>query len=178
MIRAAIVTVSDRAARGEREDRTGPELRRLLEAHRMEVVESVVVPDEPAPLESTLSRLGQSVDLLLTTGGTGVAPRDITPDVTRSLLSRELPGFGEAMRRAGAEATPRAILSRATAGVLGRALVVNLPGSPSGAVECLSAVLPVIPHAIHLVAGTVEDCRDDAGGPQPRVPGSSGKAST
>ncbi|MBI1852240.1 MAG: MogA/MoaB family molybdenum cofactor biosynthesis protein [Planctomycetes bacterium] len=163
-MRAAVVTVSDRSARGEREDRTGPELRRILAAAGIEVVESVVVSDDVLPLTDALRRLGDAVDVVLTTGGTGIGPRDVTPDVTRKLLVKELPGFGEAMRRASLTSTPRAILSRATAGVIGRALVVNLPGSPGGAVECLGAVLPAIPHAVHLIAGAVADCRDDTAG--------------
>jgi molybdopterin adenylyltransferase len=161
MIRAAIVTVSDRSARGERADASGPALRRLLDGAGIEVVESAIVPDEEKEIAAILERLGRSVDLVLTTGGTGIGPRDRTPDVTRKLLSKELPGFGEAMRRASAASTPRAMLSRATAGVLGRALVVNLPGSPAGAAECLGAVLPAISHAVHLIAGSVADCRDD-----------------
>ncbi len=165
MIRAAIVTVSDRSARGERTDEAGPALERVLLKAGFEVNERVVVPDELEPLRSALRRLSTEVDVVLTTGGTGIGLRDITPDVTRSLLARELPGFGEAMRRASAASTPRAILSRATAGVCGRALVVNLPGSPAGAVECLEVVLPAIPHAVRLLSGEVRDCRDDPAAP-------------
>jgi molybdopterin adenylyltransferase len=160
-MRAAIVTVSDRSARGEREDRSGPELRRALAEAGIDVVETAIVPDEAAALEAALRRLAARADLVLTTGGTGIGPRDLTPDVTRSIVTRELPGFGEAMRRASLASTPTAILSRATAGVLGQALVVNLPGSPAGAVECLRAVLPAVPHAVRLVAGAVRDCGDD-----------------
>lgn len=166
LLRVAVLTVSDRSFRGEREDRGGPAVadaaRRLLGA---EVVETRVVPDEKDDVAWNLARLADAehVDLVLTTGGTGIAPRDVTPEATRSVLTFELPGLGEAMRAAGRAALPSAMLSRQVAGVRARTLVVNLPGSPRGAVECLEAIAAAIPHAVAVLRGDSPDTHPSSG---------------
>lgn len=159
-LRVAILTISDRSYRGEREDRGGPAVaeaaRRLLGA---EIAESCLVPDEKDDISWNLTRLADNVgaDLVLTTGGTGLSPRDVTPEATRSVLSFEVPGLAEAMRAAARGALPSAMLSRQVAGVRGKTLVVNLPGSPRGAVECLESVAPAIPHAVAQLRGESPD---------------------
>lgn len=155
-LRVAVLTVSDRSARGEREDRGGPAVaeaaRRLLGA---EVVEAQVVPDEKDDIVWHLTRFADNVlaDLVLTTGGTGISERDVTPEATRSVISLELPGLAEAMRAASRAALPSAMLSRQVAGIRGKTLVVNLPGSPRGAVECLEAIAAALPHAVAMLRG-------------------------
>ncbi|MFA5180382.1 MAG: MogA/MoaB family molybdenum cofactor biosynthesis protein [Syntrophales bacterium] len=160
MIRAAVITVSDKGSRGEREDLSGPEAVRLLEAQSIEVACTLVVPDEPdriiAALIDCSDRLG--LDLIITTGGTGVTPRDVTPDATREVLEKEIPGMAEAMRQASMAKTPHAMISRALAGLRGRTLIINLPGSPKGVRENLAVVLPAIPHAIEKIQGSDADC--------------------
>lgn len=152
--RAAILTVSDRSAAGERADASGPLLARLLEAAGWEVPERRVVPDERPAIEDALVALtAGSVALVLTTGGTGLAPRDVTPDATRAVADREVPGIAEAIRAAGLGQTPHAMLSRAVAAVRGRTLIVNLPGSPRGAESAFGVLAPVLDHAVRLVAG-------------------------
>jgi len=159
--RAGLVIASDRAARGERRDETEAALRARLAAEPFELEPAVVVTDDEAVVAAAIRKLAERCALVLTSGGTGIGPRDRTVDATRRVLDRELPGFGEAMRAAGRGRLSTAILSRATAGTCGAALVVNLPGSPDGAVECLTAVLPAVPHALRLLAGSVRDCRED-----------------
>lgn len=165
-LRVAVLTVSDRSFRGEREDRSGPAVadavRRLLGA---EVVSVEVVPDERDVIAWNLTRLADyvPVDLVLTTGGTGISPRDVTPEATRSVISAELPGLPEAMRAASRAALPAAMLSRQVAGVRGKTLVVNLPGSPRGAVECLEAVAAALPHAAALLRGEAPDAHPAPG---------------
>ncbi len=117
------------------------------------------VADERAEIAARLRELAASHDLVVTTGGTGLSPRDVTPEATRDVIDREAPGFAEEMRRRSVEKTPRAILSRAVAGTIGRCLVLNLPGSPTGAVECLGYVLPTLPHAVKVLGGGVRDCK-------------------
>lgn len=164
--RAAIVVVSDRAARGERADRTAPLLREDLAAAGYEVAAVEVVEDEVGAIEAAIRRnVGGEPTLVVTTGGTGPAPRDVTPEATRRVVERELPGFGERMRAVSIEETPFAVLSRQTAGVAGRSLVVNLPGSPRGARTCLAAVLPACAHALAVLAGESIDCDPQSGAP-------------
>ena len=157
-MRAAVVTVSDRSSRGERADAGGPAVAAALRDLGFEVGDPVVVPDDRAQIANRLRELATSHDLIVTTGGTGLAPRDVTPEATRDVIDREAPGFGEEMRRRSAERFPRAILTRSTAGTSGRCLVVNVPGSPKGAVECLGFVAGPLVHAIELLRGAAGDC--------------------
>ncbi len=162
-MRVSILTVSDRSSRGERPDAAGPALRRAVLGAGHAVVATAVVPDERADIAAAIRHLGSLSDLVLTTGGTGLSPRDVTPEATGDLLEREIPGIAEEMRRRSLAATPRALLSRAVAGVLpGGTLVVNLPGSPAGAVECFGHVAGVLPHASAVARGGVGDCGSDA----------------
>jgi molybdenum cofactor synthesis domain-containing protein len=156
MIRAGILTVSDRSYRGEYEDRSGPALRELAVKELGATVErEAVVPDERAIVAATLLQWSDDdgLDLVLTTGGTGFAPRDVTPEATRDVIERDAPGLAEAMRAASLRVTPHAMLSRAVAGIRGRTLIVNLPGSPRAARENLQTILPALPHAVELLQG-------------------------
>ncbi len=155
MVRVAVLIISDRCARGEMEDATGPALLEALAGRGAEVAEAGVVPDEQALIGSALVRLSDDVgvDVVFTGGGTGLGPRDVTPEATKAVVDRQAPGLAEAMRLASMAKTPNAILSRAVAGVRGRTLIINLPGSPRGAVECLEVVWPVIGHALEMIAG-------------------------
>jgi molybdopterin adenylyltransferase len=148
-----VITVSDRVSRGEAEDGSGPAVGERLRLAGFDVEPIQVVPDEPADIEAALRGAGARAQLVLTTGGTGISPRDHTPEVTTSMCDYLVPGMAEEMRRHGREKTPTAVLSRGVVGVLGRALVVNLPGSQVGAIENLEALLPVIPHALDQLAG-------------------------
>ncbi|MGH3442740.1 MAG: MogA/MoaB family molybdenum cofactor biosynthesis protein [Nitriliruptorales bacterium] len=150
---AAVLTVSDGVAAGEREDRSGEALVDLLYNAGFEVVERAAVPDERAEIGAVLLELARAARLVVTTGGTGLAARDVTPEATRDVVEREIPGLAEAMRAAGRGGTPLADLSRGVVGHVGAVLVVNVPGSPKGAVESLEAVLPAIPHALEILAG-------------------------
>jgi molybdenum cofactor synthesis domain-containing protein len=149
---AVVVTVSDSVTRGEREDGSGPAVSELLSGSGF-VVSSRVVADERPEIEDVLREESSRVSLIVTTGGTGFAARDVTPEATRAVIEREAPGLAEAMRAAGRIATPFADLSRGVAGTIGSALVINLPGSPRGAVESLQAVLEILPHALEHLGG-------------------------
>ena len=153
-IRFGILTLSDRSARGERTDVSGPALADLIRAENWTVVEQVILPDDESAIRAALIAWADSgrFDVILTTGGTGFAPRDITPEATRAVIQREASGLAEAMRSDSLKKTPHAMLSRAVAGIRGRTLIVNLPGSPKGAVENLQTILPVLPHAVQLLA--------------------------
>ena len=160
MFRAAVLTVSDRSFRGERLDGGGPLVAGLLEKAGYAVVEAAIVPDERAQIEAALRKLADSgeVQLIATTGGTGFAPRDVTPEATVSVCERLAPGIPEAMRYASMGITPRAMLSRAQAGIRGGTLIVNLPGSPRAAQENLEAVLPTLEHGLELLTGRRANC--------------------
>jgi molybdenum cofactor synthesis domain-containing protein len=151
---AAVLTVSDGVAAGTREDGSGQAAEEVLRGAGFDVGERRVVPDERPAIEEALRTLARAHALVVTTGGTGFGPRDVTPEATRSVMEREAPGLAELMRSAGLAQTPMAALSRAAAGTIGGALILNLPGSPSGVRESLSAVLPVLPHALELMGGS------------------------
>ena len=149
-MRAAVLTVSDRASRGEYEDRSGDALEELLRADGHEV-ERRVVPDEADEIAAAIEELAAGAQLVLTTGGTGLAPRDVTPEATRTVLQREVPGIAEALRADSIAKTPHGLLSRGIAGVLGRTLVVNLPGSTGGCRDGYAVLRPALEHALHLL---------------------------
>jgi molybdenum cofactor synthesis domain-containing protein len=153
---AAVITVSDSCARGERVDLSGPAVVQLLEKLHFTITKREVVPDESIQIQNLLIRLAREVQFILTTGGTGIAARDVTPEATAAVCERLLDGVAERMRSEGAKKTPFAALSRGVCGVRGRALILNLPGSPSGAVESLKAVAGLVPHAILLLSGKTE----------------------
>jgi molybdenum cofactor synthesis domain-containing protein len=159
-IRAAILTVSDRSARGERADLSGPALASWLGQKSVAVAHTAILPDEPDTISAQLTEWVDSgaCDLIVTTGGTGVSPRDRTPEATLRVLDFTIPGLAEAMRAESCKRTPHAALSRAVAGVRKQALIINLPGSPDGAVENLATIWPAIAHAIKKVHGDTSDC--------------------
>lgn len=159
-MKAAILTISDKSSRGEREDAGGPLLRRWLHDHGVEIGPTRIVPDEVEQIAATLREWADhdQPELILTTGGTGVSPRDVTPEATLQVLERQLPGFGELMRAESLKITPMAILSRAVAGIRGTSLIINLPGSPKGAIENLTAVWTAIPHGTAKIKGDSADC--------------------
>ena len=152
-LRFGILTASDRSARGERPDLSGPALAELIASQGWEVLCQAVVPDDLTVLRETLIAWAErgDLDIILTTGGTGFAPRDVTPEATLAIVDRLAPGLAEAMRAASLQVTPHAMLSRAVAGIRGQVLIINLPGSPKAAVENLQVVLPVLPHAVELL---------------------------
>lgn len=152
-LRVGILTLSDRSARGERDDASGPALARLVEAQGWSVVKQAILPDDEPAIRGLLASWADAgeLDVILTTGGTGFSPRDVTPEATRAVIDREAPGLAEAMRAASLRITPHAMLSRIVTGIRKRTLILNLPGSPKGAMENLQVVLPVLPHAVQLL---------------------------
>ena len=162
MIKAAVLTISDKGSRGEREDKSGEVIKEKLGHINAEVVAYEIVPDEREIISQTIRSFSDRANLILTTGGTGVSPRDVTPEATRDVIERELPGFSEAMRAESFKVTTRSIGSRAVSGMYRDTLIINLPGSPKGASECLDVVLEAIPHVLEVAGGKVSDCGKDA----------------
>lgn len=159
----AIITVSDRSARGEREDLSGPELKHFVEERGGQVIFVAVVPDEKEAIRGKLLELCAAPDapeIILTTGGTGVSPRDVTPEATKEVIEKEVPGLAEAMRAESLKKTPMAALSRAVSGIKNKTLIINLPGSVRGARENLEAALPALAHAAEILRGKISDCQE------------------
>ncbi len=161
LFKAGILTASDRSHRGEREDKSGRLLKELVESLSAEVVAYHILPDEKKAIQKMLIHMTDifHCDLILTTGGTGLAPRDVTPEATREILDREIPGIAEAIRAAGLRHKPAAMLSRGLAGTRGKSLVINLPGSPGAVEEAFYILKPIISHTIELIRGEVTDCQ-------------------
>ena len=156
MIKVGILTISDKGSRGEREDLSGPAIREMVATLGAEVARYDIVPDERDIISlKLLEWCSEGLDLVVTTGGTGLGPRDVTPEATRDVIEREAPGMAEAMRSQGLQATSLAMLSRAVVGARGKTLIVNLPGSPKGVRESLAVLLPVLPHAVGILKGEV-----------------------
>lgn len=158
MITVAVITLSDKASRGEREDLSGTSIGEALKDIGAVIRYYDVVPDEKSLIKDKLLEYSDKVDLILTTGGTGLSPRDVTPEATLEVIDREIPGITEAMRMEGFRKTKRAMLSRAVAGVRGRTLIINLPGSPKAVKENLEVIMDVIPHAIEKIKGDEREC--------------------
>lgn len=158
--KAAILIVSDKASRGEREDRTGDGIVKILVENGFHVLEKKIVPDEKDEIVSVLKEWSdiKSIPLIITSGGTGVSPRDVTPQATKEVIDYDIPGMGEAMRAKSLNITPHAMLSRAIAGVRKRSLIINLPGSPSGAKDNLLVVIPALEHALLKISGDTSEC--------------------
>jgi molybdopterin adenylyltransferase len=153
---AAVVTVSDSCASGDRVDLSGPAVTQVLQKLRFQVAAREVVPDDSIQIQNLLTRLARDVRFVVTTGGTGIAPRDVTPEATQAVCDRLLDGLAERMRSEGSRKTPFAALSRGVCGVRGTSIILNVPGSPTGAVESLEAVVELIPHALNLLQGHTE----------------------
>lgn len=160
MFSAGIITVSDKGSQGKRQDLSGPAIAEMLAGAAIEIRSTCIVPDEIDQIQQAIIHYAdlEKLDLILTTGGTGVSPRDLTPDATLKVLDKIIPGMAEAMRYASMKVTPHAMISRALAGIRGQSLIVNLPGSPKGATENLAAVLPALSHAMEKIKGDPRDC--------------------
>ena len=164
MFTVGILTISDKGSQGQRQDKSGEVIRESLSQLGSHVAKYDIVPDEHEVIAGKLAEWadGGEVDVILTTGGTGLSRRDVTPEATLSVVDKSAPGFAEAMRIRSLEKTPMAVLSRATAGIRGECLIINLPGSPKAVRECLEVVLPVLPHAVEIIKGEVTEhtCQD------------------
>ena len=158
MITVAVLTMSDKGSKGKREDLSGPLIKDMLKSINAEVKHYDILPDEKELIKEKLIKYSKEVDLIITTGGTGLSPRDVTPEATLEIIDRQVPGIAEAMRSEGLKKTSRAMLSRAVAGVKGRSLIINLPGSTKAVKENLAVILDVIPHAIEKLKGDTKEC--------------------
>ncbi|MEE9911152.1 MAG: MogA/MoaB family molybdenum cofactor biosynthesis protein [Deltaproteobacteria bacterium] len=160
MFNAGIITVSDKGSQGKRQDLSGPAIAEMLAGAAIQIRKTLIIPDEIDQISEAIIQFAdnEKLDLILTTGGTGVSPRDLTPDATLKVIDKAVPGMAEAMRYASMKITPHAMISRAVAGIRGRSLIINLPGSPKGATENLSAILPALQHAIEKIKGDPRDC--------------------
>ena len=158
MITVAVLTLSDKGSKGEREDLSGPLIQNILKGINGEIRFYDVLPDEKELIKGKLIEYAEKVDLILTTGGTGLSPRDVTPDATIEVIDRQVTGIAEAIRFEGYKKTKRAMLSRAVAGVRGRTLIINLPGSPKAVRENLEVIMDVLPHAIEKIKGDPSEC--------------------
>ena len=160
MITAGVITVSDKGSRDERDDISGREIIRILKEMPANVTDYEIIPDEKELIKQKLTEYTdrKNLDLVITTGGTGVSPRDLTPDATLEIIEKEIPGMAEAMRRESMAKTPHAMISRAVVGIRSQSLIINLPGSPKGAVENLSVIIPALKHAIDKIKGDETDC--------------------
>lgn len=157
--KAGVLTVSDKGARGEREDKSGDAVRELLGLAGIETTGCRVVPDELDEIKRALVEWSdEGLDLIVTTGGTGFSARDVTPEATLAVIEKSAPGISEAMRLAGLESTPKAMLSRGVSGIRGRTLIINLPGSEKGVRESLEAILPALPHGLEVLTGKASEC--------------------
>ncbi len=156
---AAIITISDKGSKGEREDKSGPAIEKMLKDF-YDVKKILIVPDEVNVISDKLKTLvdREKIDLIVTTGGTGVGKRDVTPEATRMIIEKDLPGFAEVMRMESYKITPHGIISRGICGIRGESMIINLPGSPKAATECLSFIINALPHAISKVKGDTSDC--------------------
>jgi molybdenum cofactor synthesis domain-containing protein len=160
MIKVAVLTLSDKGAQGKRQDKSGPLIAKIMKKIGGTIVNYDIIPDEKALIRKKLLSLCNKVDLILTTGGTGLASRDVTPEATREVIKREIPGIPEAMRYQGFKKTPHAMISRAVAGVRGNTLIINLPGSPKAVKENLTVILPALPHTIEKIKGSQRECAE------------------
>ena len=160
MFRVVVLTISDKGSKGEREDSSGPLIREMVKDLPAEVIHYEIIPDEKEVIIEALKRSSDELkaDLILTTGGTGLSPRDVTPDATSKVIDKEVPGFSEAMRAESLKKTPHAMISRAICGIRGSSLIVNLPGSPKSVEENLSVILPALPHALSKLKGDPSEC--------------------
>jgi len=160
MVNAGILTISDKGSQGEREDLSGKEIQKMIEDLPARISAYEIIPDEKAIIKKKLIEFAdeKGLDLIITTGGTGVSPRDVTPDATLEVIEKEIPGMAEAMRQESLKKTPHAMISRARVGIRGRSLIINLPGSPKGVRENLSVILPALPHALSKIKGDTSEC--------------------
>jgi molybdopterin adenylyltransferase len=163
MFKVVILTISDRGSKGEREDSSGPLIQEMIKGLPAEVIHYEIIPDEKDAIAEALTKSSDRLkaDLILTTGGTGLSPRDVTPDATLKVIEKEVPGFAEAMRAESLKKTPHAMISRAIVGIRGTSLIVNLPGSPKSVKENLSVILPALPHALSKLKGDPDECAQE-----------------
>ncbi len=160
VFKVAILTISDRGSKGEREDSSGPLIQEMIKDLPGKVIHYEIIPDEKEMITEALKKSADQLkaDLILTTGGTGLSPRDVTPDATLKVIEKEVPGFSEAMRAESLKKTPHAMISRAVSGIRGESLIVNLPGSPKSVRENLRVILPALPHALSKLKGDKSEC--------------------